>query len=219
MLGDWTEQTDCIYNNVECSLEMQETVTACNTSESIHNAPISDCSASQSQRVKSAFENSGCFYSGQTERHEASQCICATSDEVSELLVEQNKESDEEIRHFESEGRRCAHMKHVFQKIKEERHPGGLGCTFMDMTLINERRIGYETQWHFLCDVCHKKTIISYFISSMKEAHDAEIRLAVKEGRVDDEGRPWITVVADGQWCKRCYRTKYDSLSGVVSIL
>jgi len=25
-----------------------------------------------------------------------------------------------------------------------------------------------------------------------------------------------ITVVADGSWCKRSYKTKYDSLSGVV---
>jgi len=25
-----------------------------------------------------------------------------------------------------------------------------------------------------------------------------------------------VTVVADGAWCKRSYKTKYDALSGVV---
>lgn len=36
-------------------------------------------------------------------------------------------------------------------------------------------------------------------------------------GNVDADGIPCITVVADGQWSKRSYRTKYDALSGVVS--
>jgi len=34
---------------------------------------------------------------------------------------------------------------------------------------------------------------------------------------VDTDGIPYITVVADGQWSKRSYRTKYDAFSGVVS--
>ena len=94
--------------------------------------------------------------------------------------------------------------------------------------------IGYSQMTEFLVGLdipsmssktyqkCHKKVSSAAqnaALSSIKEAHDAEIELAIKEGRVDDEGRPWITVVVDGQWCKRCYRTKYDSLSGVVSIL
>lgn len=36
-------------------------------------------------------------------------------------------------------------------------------------------------------------------------------------GNVDADGIPFITVVADGQWFKRSYRTKYDAFSGVVS--
>jgi len=31
-----------------------------------------------------------------------------------------------------------------------------------------------------------------------------------------DDGIPFCTVVADGQWSKRSYKTKYVALSGVV---
>jgi len=34
---------------------------------------------------------------------------------------------------------------------------------------------------------------------------------------VDVDGIPMISVVNDGQWSKRSYRTKYDALSGAVS--
>lgn len=45
-----------------------------------------------------------------------------------------------------------------------------------------------------------------------------EKRLAVEAGDVDSEGYPLITVVADGSWAKRSYRSNYSSLSGAVSI-
>lgn len=51
---------------------------------------------------------------------------------------------------------------------------------------------------------------------AMKEAAEEEAQLARKIGDVDST--PLITVVANGSWCKRSYRTNYSSLSGVVSI-
>ncbi|KAJ8896659.1 hypothetical protein PR048_002003 [Dryococelus australis] len=48
------------------------------------------------------------------------------------------------------------------------------------------------------------------------EAAKEEAALAKEVGEVDKEGCPLITVVADGSWAKRSYKTKYDSLSGVV---
>lgn len=51
----------------------------------------------------------------------------------------------------------------------------------------------------------------------MKKAGVEEKRLALEAGNVDKDGIPMITVVADGQWSKRSYSTKYDALSGVVS--
>jgi len=45
-----------------------------------------------------------------------------------------------------------------------------------------------------------------------------ERRLALEAGTIDKDGTPMCTVVADGQWSKRSYRTNYDSLSGVVSL-
>lgn len=50
----------------------------------------------------------------------------------------------------------------------------------------------------------------------MKKAGKEERRLAIESGSVDVDGIPTFTVVADGQWSKRSYKTKYDALSGVV---
>jgi len=50
----------------------------------------------------------------------------------------------------------------------------------------------------------------------MKKAGDEERRLALECGDVDNDNIPMCTVVADGQWSKRSYKTKYDALSGVV---
>lgn len=40
----------------------------------------------------------------------------------------------------------------------------------------------------------------------------------MKEGYIDGDGIPMITVVTDGVWCKRSYKTKYDALSGVIKV-
>lgn len=50
----------------------------------------------------------------------------------------------------------------------------------------------------------------------MKAAGDEERKLAIQSGSVYSDGIPLITVVADAQWSKRSYRTKYDAFSGVV---
>jgi hypothetical protein len=52
---------------------------------------------------------------------------------------------------------------------------------------------------------------------AMFRAAQQEIEIAMLEGNVDEDGTPLCTVIADGQWCKRSYKTKYDSYSGVVS--
>lgn len=51
----------------------------------------------------------------------------------------------------------------------------------------------------------------------MHKAGEEEKRIAIDCGDLDTDGIPVITVIADGQWSKRCYKTKYDALSGVVS--
>lgn len=51
----------------------------------------------------------------------------------------------------------------------------------------------------------------------IRKAGEEEKKLAIAAGDVDvDDGIPFCTVVADGQWSKRSYKTKYDALSGVV---
>jgi len=50
----------------------------------------------------------------------------------------------------------------------------------------------------------------------IKKAGEEERKLAIEAGDVGDDGIPFCTVVADGQWSKRSYKSKYDALSGVV---
>lgn len=51
----------------------------------------------------------------------------------------------------------------------------------------------------------------------MRIAGEEERKLAIESGEIDIDGIPMCAVVADGQWSKRSYKTKYDALSGVVS--
>ncbi|KAL4091408.1 hypothetical protein QTP88_026104 [Uroleucon formosanum] len=56
-------------------------------------------------------------------------------------------------------------------------------------------------------------------LDSMKEAAKVEAELAIAEGNVDVDGTPLVAVVADGSWCKRSYRTMYNSLSGMAALV
>jgi hypothetical protein len=53
----------------------------------------------------------------------------------------------------------------------------------------------------------------------MEMAGKEEARLAVEENNVDENGIPLITVVADGTWSKKSYKSYYNALSGLVSII
>lgn len=50
----------------------------------------------------------------------------------------------------------------------------------------------------------------------MRLASVEEKRLVLELGDVDKDGIPMCPVIADGQWSKRSYKTKYDALSGAV---
>ncbi|KAF5292730.1 hypothetical protein FQA39_LY13889 [Lamprigera yunnana] len=53
----------------------------------------------------------------------------------------------------------------------------------------------------------------------MEESAKLESQLAMQEGEVDENGIPIITVIVDGVWCKRSYRTNYNALSSVATVL
>lgn len=53
----------------------------------------------------------------------------------------------------------------------------------------------------------------------MKNAAKEEADLAIQRGDVDENYIPLLTVVADGCWSKRSYRTQYNGLSGVAAIV
>ncbi|KAE9543065.1 hypothetical protein AGLY_002976 [Aphis glycines] len=56
-------------------------------------------------------------------------------------------------------------------------------------------------------------------IDEMIKAGKEESEIAIKNGNVDENGIPMCTVIADGQWSKRSYKTKYNSFSGAATII
>lgn len=56
-------------------------------------------------------------------------------------------------------------------------------------------------------------------VNAISEAAQEEAELAKVAGDVDKDGVPMITVVADGCWSKRSYKTKYAALSGAAVIV
>ncbi|OXU20417.1 hypothetical protein TSAR_002685 [Trichomalopsis sarcophagae] len=53
----------------------------------------------------------------------------------------------------------------------------------------------------------------------LADANRKEFELARRAGDIDENGNPFITVIVDGSWLTRSYGTKYDSLSGVGTII
>jgi len=62
------------------------------------------------------------------------------------------------------------------------------------------------------------QSIFSVSLDEMKKAGQEESKFAIENGDVDEQGRPLITVIADGAWSKRSYKSNYSALSGVASI-
>lgn len=55
--------------------------------------------------------------------------------------------------------------------------------------------------------------------AEMKKVGTLEAQLAVEKKSLDECGIPSITVIADGAWSKRSYRSNYNALSGVGVII
>lgn len=92
---------------------------------------------------------------------------------------------------------------------------GGYTCLQTFMGAMNIRCMNYNTFNKHQNIVANGWELSA--LQEMKKAADEEICLAKQRGDVDHDGVPLLTVVADGSWAKRSYRTNYNSLSGVVS--
>lgn len=82
---------------------------------------------------------------------------------------------------------------------------GAMDIPSMSLKTFNREHTIISTAW--------KETAMK----QMEMAIAEEKNLAIEQGNVDVHGIPCLTVIADGSWAKRSYRTNYSSLSGVVS--
>jgi hypothetical protein len=63
------------------------------------------------------------------------------------------------------------------------------------------------------------KAFYSITFEQLEIAGKEEARLAIEAGMVNEQGISIITVLADGAWSKRSYKTNYYALSGVACII
>ncbi|CAI6374567.1 unnamed protein product [Macrosiphum euphorbiae] len=56
-------------------------------------------------------------------------------------------------------------------------------------------------------------------LEEMIKAGNEEWQLAIDRNNLDTDCTPMCTVIADGQWSKRSYRTKYNAFSGAAAII
>lgn len=56
-------------------------------------------------------------------------------------------------------------------------------------------------------------------LQEMHNAGEEEAKIATEKGDVGPDGIPFITVIADGAWSKRSYKSNYNALSGVAVII
>lgn len=64
-----------------------------------------------------------------------------------------------------------------------------------------------------------QRDIIELAQKNFLQAGVEEAALALEAGEVDVDGLPMITVIVDGAWSKRSYKTNYNALSGVACII
>jgi len=74
--------------------------------------------------------------------------------------------------------------------------------------------INYETYKKEHRTVCQGYELA--VIRAMDDAAKIEAELAIQAGDINTDGTPLVAVVADGSWCKRSYKTMYNSPSGMV---
>ncbi|KAL4127211.1 hypothetical protein QTP88_011402 [Uroleucon formosanum] len=94
---------------------------------------------------------------------------------------------------------------------------GGYGqikeiMTTLEIPIMNNNT--YNKEHDIVCEKFEEAATQTMYTAAKEEA-----RLAIEAGDVDIDGVPLIAVVADGSWCKRSYRTMYNSLSGTAAII
>jgi hypothetical protein len=88
-------------------------------------------------------------------------------------------------------GRKIVDINHLFLTLKSIKQQG-FDCSFYDVDIINEKRYGLKSYFSYKCTICGL------------------------EGTFSSEPD---TVIVDGAWSKRSYKTNYNALSGVASII
>lgn len=72
----------------------------------------------------------------------------------------------------------------------------------------------YTMVHNHVCDVIEEAAV-----EKMAEAANEEKELAIAASDIGRDGIPEITVVCDGIWAKRSYRSNYSSASGAAAII
>lgn len=118
---------------------------------------------------------------------------------------------------FESEKSEPEDFIPINQAIVSGTIAAGIGYTQLAEVLVSADMPCMSNTTYNAVLLVMSENIHNVALKEMQIAGEEEKKLAIAAGEIDHDGTPMCTVVADGQWSKRSYKTKYDALSGVVS--
>uniref|UniRef100_A0A2S2NH11 Mutator-like transposase domain-containing protein n=1 Tax=Schizaphis graminum TaxID=13262 RepID=A0A2S2NH11_SCHGA len=120
---------------------------------------------------------------------------------------------------FESEKSEPENYISINQAIVSGTIAAGIGYTQLAEVLVSADIPCMSNTTYNAVLLVMSESIHNAALKEMQLAGEEEKKLAIEAGEIDDDGTPMCTVVADGQWSKRSYKTKYDALSGVATII
>jgi len=118
---------------------------------------------------------------------------------------------------FESEKREPENFISINQAIVSGTIAAGIGYIQLTEVLVSADIPCMSNTTYNAVLLVMSVNIHNAALKEMQIAGEEEKKMAIEAGEIDHDGTPMCTVVADGQWSKRSYKTKYDALSDVVS--
>ncbi|KAK5644635.1 hypothetical protein RI129_001761 [Pyrocoelia pectoralis] len=95
----------------------------------------------------------------------------------------------------------------------------GIGYTQLTELLAAVNVPGMSNKTYNHCSSLLTASIDAESLEQLKKAGEEEKRIAITNGTITKDNMPIISVIVDGAWCKRSYRTNYNASSGVACII
>lgn len=118
-----------------------------------YSVSSSDCSLTDNENIEPMETN---FSENEDSKISNTVENVSAIEELPELVLEPETLQER----FDFSGRRIVNISYLFKSIQSLKHDG-FGCTFSDMDIISERRIGFRSIFTTKCKMCNKEGTLS----------------------------------------------------------